>query len=83
MNQELNDAIAFLIGLATGMFVIWALLLVTGEFNEAKILGSAICEEEYDMAYDTYWQGELSCKPFPNITKKSYDGISINLNEDA
>ena len=47
------------------------------ESNEE--LGQAICEQEYDMDYDKYEDGVLSCKPRPKV--KAYDGIKIKTGE--
>lgn len=51
-------------------------LLLQGEIDE---LGQAICDEEYDMDYLTYWSGELKCQPKKDIAQGSYDGIKIKL----
>ncbi len=41
-------------------------------------LGSAICEEEYNMAFDKYSKGVLHCKHLGI----SYDGLQVNIGGD-
>ena len=40
-------------------------------------LGNAICDQEYNLEFDSYSKGELKCKQ-PEQTE-AYDGIVINI----
>ena len=38
-------------------------------------LGQSICEEEYGMDYESYYDEVLKCQPM----KESYDGIKVQI----
>jgi len=42
-------------------------------------LGESICNQEYNMVFDSYNDRELKCKPMPE--QESYDGIIIQIQE--
>ena len=44
-------------------------------------LGGSICDQEYNMNFDTYDDGELTCKPKVIVEQEQYDGIVIKIKE--
>ncbi len=42
-------------------------------------LGQSICDQEYNMDYESYDDGELTCKPKEIAKQKKYDGIVVNI----
>ena len=82
-----------LIGVVLGMLLGWA--LSSGNYSDQDTieLGQAICEEEYDMDFDSYdsrkghtmygilAKGELKCKPKVIKEEVEYDGIVIQIGE--
>ena len=47
--------------------------------TDGQELGQSICEEEYNMDFKSYSDGELECEG--KIARDNYDGIKIKLNE--
>ena len=68
-----------LLGIMIGilfMFIIGGSLLTIYDYDRyARKLGGAICEQEYNMEFHSYYQGELKCKDKSSVEK--YDGITI------
>ncbi len=69
-------------GLITGLVIAFIIGILTGTFisenyyiNRVEELGKSICEEEYGMDYESYFDKTLRCKPF----KESYDGIQVEV----
>ena len=61
----------FVVGGVVGTIVpIWA-------NSDIQQLGNAICDQEYNLEFDSYSKGELKCKQ-PEQTEP-YDGIVINI----
>jgi len=50
--------------------------------NDVKELGQAICDQEYDMDYKSYYGKDLTCQPKEIEKVMAYDGITLNLDED-
>lgn len=48
-------------------------------YTEVNELGNAICNQQYNMTFDFYFEKKLHCKP--KVAKKiqSYDGIQIAI----
>lgn len=69
--------VGVLIGTLIG-FVIFSLLFLP-EQNKISELGQTICEERFDMDYDSYNNGILECKHKPVV--EEYDGIKIEINK--
>ncbi len=66
----------FLLGIAIG-FVIWGM----GIDNDTIELAQSICEEEYNMDYESYDDGILKCKPKEVKAEVQYDGIVIQIGD--
>ena len=47
--------------------------------NNVIELGSAICEQEYNLSYEKYQNDILYCKG----KKENYDGLKIQLNNNG
>jgi len=45
--------------------------------SDIQELGNLICDQEYNLEFDSYSKGELKCKQ-PEQTE-AYDGIVINI----
>ena len=64
-------------------FLICLLFVTSGLFNfilsdkEVKQLGQSICEEEYNMDFESYKDRSLKCKPM--IKEEHYDGIVVEI----
>ena len=67
-----------------GMLVLFMIQSGFGLFNrpiEIKELAQSICDQEYNMDYESYDDGELTCKPKEIVEQEQYDGIVINIKE--
>jgi len=56
----------------------YAISDIISEKTTVKELGSAICDQEYDMNYVYYSRGTLKCEPKEEI----YDGLKVKIVED-
>lgn len=65
-------------GLGIGFFI--ASLVFISEFNSISELGQSICDQEYNMDYQSYDNQELKCKP--KEKQKVYDGIVIQIGDE-
>ena len=70
-------------GVVIGLIAGFAIGILSGAFIGDRYfipiveeLGESICEEEYNLDFESYIDGVLICKPF----KESYDGIKIEIN---
>ena len=69
------------VGLIIGMLLVW-LILADIDYGKSRELGQSICDQEYNLDFDSYDGGNLKCKP-KQITKvASYDGIIIHIKEE-
>lgn len=65
-----------LIGLGLGvLFTLFIMVIFDDSDYRIEELGKSICEEEYGMDYESYYDGTLRCKPFT----ESYDGIKVEV----
>jgi len=81
--KKINENKSYLIGLVLGMFLgglMVSFFFVVGTSNDISELGNAICEEEYDMVFDSYEDGVLGCKKKEVV--KSYDGLKVMIKKD-
>lgn len=60
-------------GVATGM-----ILFMLGDTNVSE-LAQSICDQEFNMDFDTYDDGTLKCKPKDVRAEVQYDGIVIQI----
>ena len=72
--RKLGLCIGFIIGMVLGAFI-----FNFGGHIKIEQLGKSICEEEYDLDFESYYDGVLKCKPF----KESYDGIKVEINNNG
>ena len=74
-----SDEIPFLIiGVIAGLALFWLFISPFAYESNIRELGQAICEEEYDMDFQSYGTKEgLTCKDKVKEIAKSYDGIKI------
>lgn len=75
------DEISLGVGIAIGCVLVFSILFCLsaskfGEFGDGEELGQSICEENYDMNFESYYDKVLTCKP----KLESYDGIKIDIN---
>ena len=70
----LDGVLCFLLGLIVGVLVA-GILIGEEHKREVEQLGKSICEEEYGMDFESYYEGVLRCKPF----KETYDGIRVEV----
>ncbi len=77
-NNGVIEAVISIIFLALG-FVLAGIIFQWGNFDDAKELAQAICEEEYNMDYKSYNNKELKCKPKETKNETLYDGIVIQV----
>lgn len=49
------------------------------EFGDTKELAQSICDQEYNMDFDSYNNKELKCQPKEAKAKVQYDGIVIQI----
>ena len=45
-------------------------------------LGGSICDQEYNMDYESYDNGVLKCKPKEVKAEVQYDGIVIQIGDE-
>ena len=69
--------VVFICGISIG-FAVWGL----GISNDGVELAQSICDQEYDMDYDSYDDGVLKCKPKDNKAEVQYDGIVIQIGDE-
>lgn len=50
-------------------------------YDDISELGQSICDQEYDMDYQSYSDGKLTCKPKEIKEEVQYDGIVIQIKE--
>ena len=65
-------------GLLVGLLVVGgtvALIVENSYYKKIEKLGQSICEEEYGMDFERYYDEVLRCKPF----KERYDGIQVEV----
>ncbi len=65
----------FLFGIGIGTYVSDVM------YDNISELGQSICDQEYDMDYDNYYDSELTCKPKEIKEEVQYDGIIIQIKE--
>ena len=66
------------------VFLIMGVIMVVitdNIYEERNDLAQSICDQEYDMDYESYDDGELTCKPKVIVEQEQYDGIVINIKE--
>ena len=61
-------------GVIIGM-IISGIILGWGGTAEIEQLGQSICEEEYGMDFESYYNEILKCQPM----KEQYDGIKVQI----
>ena len=49
--------------------------------DQVHELGQSICDQEYKMDFDYYFEKTLHCKPKVQVQTKKYDGIQVNIGE--
>ena len=76
-----EDLVLFFVGMFVGAVFVVILLGMTGQFDRDNELGGAICEEEYNMNFDSYDNGVLKCKPKEVKAEVQYDGIVIQIGD--
>ena len=69
--------------IAAFLFGLFIMLLATNISDNRQIeqLAQSICDQEYNMDFDSYDDGELTCKPKVIVEQEQYDGIVINIKE--
>ncbi len=80
-KYEWTDKQLFIIvALLVAMSIIFTTVIASGiaEAKVAEELGQAICEEEYDLDFDSYYDKELRCKP----KGTDYDGLRVKVREE-
>lgn len=79
MDEWVTDDAQIWIGIVAlilfGFCVCW-LIFVPDYHTDVKALGSSICSEEYDLAFESFSKGILHCKSSKVI---SYDGINVSI----
>lgn len=75
-----------LCGIVIGILIgfVLSLIITTVFITEPNIvdkreLGQAICEEEFNLDYQSYSEGKLKCQPKEVKHEIEYDGIIINI----
>ena len=68
-----------LLGFILGITMGWALFSGTYSDGDTKDLGNTICDQEYNMDFDSYDDKELKCKPKEIKAEKQYDGITVQI----
>ena len=79
MNKKGQEfGAGFFIGMICA-FIIMVVIIrsVTERTDGTETLGTAICDQEYNMSYDRYYQGELFCEANPPAQEQKYDGLKI------
>ncbi len=80
--MDMEDNFFGIIIVIIGIAFVWTLNYGGMQINEIKQeLGGSICDQEYNMDYESYSDGELSCKPKEVKETIPYDGIKINIKE--
>ncbi len=65
----------FLLGIVLGGILGFCFFSDLGANKIKKELGKSICEEEYEMDFESYDDKVLRCKPFT----ENYDGIQVEI----
>ena len=63
------------------MGVVSLVLVANMPDEHIQELGQSICDQEYNMDYERYSDGELTCKPKEVKAEVQYDGIVIQIKE--
>ena len=78
MSEEVGlISLGIFIGIMIGLPLWGGFVYEWGGVGDIKELGQSICEEEYGMDYESYYNDVLKCKPF----KEKYDGIKVSLSK--
>ncbi len=64
-------------GVVLGLLI--ALMAMSSSLTPIHELGNAICDQEYDMQFDSYDDKKLKCKP--KLQEEPYDGIVIDISD--
>jgi len=56
--------------------LVFFILDIDGERDE---LAQAICDQEYNMDFDSYNDHELKCKEKTYTKERTYDGITVQI----
>ena len=56
-----------------------AIVIGITEGNKIEELAQSICDQKYDMDYESYNNKELKCKPREPKQEIAYDGIVIKI----
>ena len=80
-QNDFNEGMGCSLVIGTIITIMIVFLIVIPLLNNDDIeeLGQAICEEEYDMDFDIYYDRKLKCKPKIIENKTNYDGIIIKV----
>ena len=64
------------------VFLIMGVIMVVitdNIYEERNDLAQSICDQEYNMDYDSYDNGVLKCKPKEVRVEVQYDGIIVEI----
>ena len=65
-------------GIALGILIAITFTWIFPSNSESE-LAQAICDQEYDMDFDSYNDHELKCKDKTYSKEKQYDGITVRV----
>jgi len=77
-----EDLVLLIIGLVLGIVVTILILGSFGTFSVEAELGQAICDQEYNMDYESYDDEELKCQPKVIEQEEQYDGITVYIGNE-
>jgi len=77
-----QEGTTFMIGAAVALLVIMVISPLLSYEPEMQELGNAICDQEYNLEFDSYTDGELSCKPKEVKLEIPYDGIKVLIKDE-
>ena len=72
------------LGILVGALITLLVVISTGYLGieyDIEELGQSICDQEYDMDYDSYYKEVLKCKPKVIKEEVAYDGITIQIKD--
>ncbi len=79
-----KDNEIYIVGIIVGLFigVLFTLLILDNEDNHKyRELGQSICDQEHNLDFESYSNGNLKCKPKTIKEEIPYDGIIIQISE--
>ena len=83
MDKLLDGTIGLTLGALVLIIVMGISFYFDDLYGDITELAQSICDQEYNMDFESYINGELTCKPKEITKQKTYDGIVVNIKKKS